>query len=318
MKIFNRKWLAGLGICLLVSGVQAAEPIHLTHGQGTGGTTDALARLLGQEWSTRLNRQVVVESRPGAATSLAASLVAKAEPDGRNVLFTASGHSANPYLLPTLPYDTARDFQAVAMVASTPYVLVTTASLPVNNVAELVAYLKKQNGSTSVAVTSIGSAQHISAALFKKMAGVDIEFIPYKGSAAQASDVISGRVPVAFDNIVAIASQIRAGTLKPLAVTSKQRSFLFPDVPTLAESGYPDFEIVGWFGALVARGTPEQIVQSYSDATVQAKSDPAFIAKVQQLGAEIMPGDSKDAEAFVQADLKKMEVMIRDLGISLN
>lgn len=318
MNIFNRKWLAALGVCLFVSGAHAAEPIHLTHGQGTGGTTDALARLLGIEWSTRLNRNVVVESRPGAATSLAASLVAKAEPDGRNVLFTASGHSANPYLLPTLPYDTARDFQAVAMVASTPYVLVTTASLPVNNVAELVAYLKKQNGSTSVAVTSIGSAQHISAALFKKMAGVDIEFIPYKGSAAQASDVISGRVPVAFDNIVAIASQIRAGTLKPLAVTSSKRSFLFPDVPTLAESGYPDFEIVGWFGALVARGTPENIIQSYSDATVQAKADPAFIAKVQQLGAEIMPGDSKDAEAFVQADLKKMEVMIRDLGISLN
>ena len=318
MNIFNRTWVAALGACLLVSGVQAAEPIHLTHGQGTGGTTDALARLLGQEWSTRLNRQVVVESRPGAATSLAASLVAKAPPDGRNVLFTASGHSANPYLLPTLPYDTARDFQAVAMVASTPYVLVTTATLPVNNVSELVAYLKKQNGSTSVAVTSIGSAQHISAALFKKMAGVDIEFIPYKGSAAQASDVISGRVPVAFDNIVAIASQIRAGTLKPLAVTSKQRSFLFPDVPTLAESGYPDFEIVGWFGALVARATPDEIVRSYSDATVQAKQDPAFIAKVQQLGAEVMPGDSKDAEAFVQADLKKMEVMIRDLGISLN
>lgn len=318
MNIFNRKWLAALSACLFVSGVQAAEPIHLTHGQGTGGTTDALARLLGQEWSARLDRQVVVESRPGAATSLAASLVAKAAPDGRNVLFTASGHSANPYLLPTLPYDTARDFQAVAMVASTPYVLVTTASLPVNNVAELVAHLKKQNGSTSVAVTSIGSAQHISAALFKKMAGVDIEFIPYKGSAAQASDVISGRVPVAFDNIVAIASQIRAGTLKPLAVTSRQRSFLFPDVPTLTESGYPDFEIVGWFGALVARDTPEKIVQSYNDATVQAKADPAFIAKVQQLGAEIMPGDSKDAEAFVQADLKKMEVMIRDLGISLN
>lgn len=318
MNIFNRTWLAALGACLMVAGAHAAEPIHLTHGQGTGGTTDALARLLGTEWSTRLNRNVVVESRPGAATSLAASLVAKAPPDGRNVLFTASGHSANPYLLPTLPYDTARDFRAVTMVASTPYVLVTTATLPVNNVAELVAYLKKQNGSTSVAVTSIGSAQHISAALFKKMAGVDIEFIPYKGSAAQASDVISGRVPVAFDNVVAIASQIRAGTLKPLAVTSRQRSFLFPDVPTLAESGYPDFEIVGWFGALVARATPDEIVQSYSDATVQAKQDPAFIAKVQQLGADIMPGDSNDAEAFVQADLKKMEVMIRDLGISLN
>jgi tripartite-type tricarboxylate transporter receptor subunit TctC len=142
-------------------------------------------------------------------------------------------------------------------------------------------------------------------------------FVPYKGSAGQLSDLITGRVPVAFDNIVAIASQIRAGTIKPLAVTSKTRSPLFPDIPTLEESGYADFDIVGWFGALVTADTPESIVAAYGKATKDMKEDPEFIEQIKTLGADIMPGGSEEAEAFVQAELKKTGALIKDLKISL-
>lgn len=302
----------------LVASGQSGDAIRLIHGQGTGGTTDALARVLAAQWSKRLDKNVIVESRPGAATSLAAALIAKAPADGKTVLFTASGHTANPFLLSNLPYDTAKDFRAVGLVASTPYVLVVTPSLPVSTPKELAEYLKNHQDQASVGVTSIGSAQHISAALFKKMSGVDMIFIPYKGSSGQISDLISGRVPVAFDNIVAIASQIKAGTIKPLAVTSKERSPLFPDIPTLAESGYPGFDIVGWFGALVNANTPEAIVKAYGNAVKDMKEDPKLIAQVKNLGANLMPGGSDEAEAFVQAELRKTGALIKELNISLD
>jgi tripartite-type tricarboxylate transporter receptor subunit TctC len=302
----------------LATSATSSDTIRMVHGQGTGGTTDALARVLAGHWAKRLDKNVVVESRPGAATSLAAALVAKAPPNGETVLFTASGHTANPFLLSDLPYDTAKDFRAVGLVASTPYVLVVTNSLPVSTPKELVEYLKKHPEQASVGVTSIGSAQHISAALFRKMAGIDeMVYVPYKGSAGQLSDLISGRVPVAFDNIVAIASQIKAGTIKPLAVTSKTRSALFPDIPTLEESGYAGFDIVGWFGALVTADTPDEIVQAYSKATKEMKADPEFAEQLKTLGADAMPGGAEEAETFVQAELKKTGELIKDLNISL-
>lgn len=324
MKNFYRRVIAGTLITSaalalpLTVGAQSTDTLRMVHGQGTGGTTDALARIMANNWSKSLGKDIVVESKPGAATSLAAALVAKAPADGKSVLFTASGHTANPFLLSDLPYDTAKDFRAVGLVASTPYVLVATASLPVSTPKELIEYLKKNPEQATVGITSIGSAQHVSAALFRKMSGVDMIFVPYKGSAGQLTDLISGRVPIAFDNIVAVSNQIKAGVIKPLAVTSSQRSALFPDIPTLAESGYEGFEIVGWFGALVRAGTPEEVVQSYDRVTRQMKQDPEFQAQIKTLGADVMPGGSEEAETFVQAELKKTGALIKELGITLN
>jgi len=312
--------LFGALLCMppVVGSAQQAETVHLIHGQGTGGTTDALARLLGSEWDKRLHKNVIVESRPGAATSLAAALVAKAPPDGKTLLFTASGFTANPFLLKDLPFDTEKDFTGIGLVATTPYVLVVTPSLPVSTPKELVEYLKQHPDKTTVAVTSIGSAQHVSAALFRKMSGVDMVFVPYKGSAGQIADVATGRVPVAFDNIVAIASQIKAGTLKPLAITTKERSEMFPDIPTLDESGFPGFNIVGWFGALAPKGVPASVVETYGNSVKAMKSDPEFVAKVRTLGATVIPGGHVEAQAYIQEDLKKTGALIKDLNITLD
>jgi len=291
--------------------------IHLIHGQAPGGTTDAMARLLANEWSKRMGVDVVVETRPGGGTTIAAGVVARAPADGKTVLFTGSGHSSNPFLIPNLSFDTARDFKAVGLVAATPYLLVTTPSLPVSNVAELLAYLKAHPDQATVAITSIGSSPHIAGALFRKQSGIDMELVAYKGSSAQVSDVISGRVPVAFDNIALMGPHLQAKTLKPLAVTSKERSPMYPDIPTLAESGFPDFDIVGWFGALVPVQTPDSIVSAYNKPIVEMKQDPAFIDSVKKLGATVIPGDNVAAEQFVQNDIKKMGKMIKDLNIKL-
>ncbi|MEI2416966.1 tripartite tricarboxylate transporter substrate-binding protein [Orrella sp. JC864] len=311
--------LFGTLVCLHASlgSAQPAQAVHLIHGQGTGGTTDALARLLANEWDKRLGRNVIVESRPGAATSLAAAIVAKAPPDGNTLLFTASGFTANPFLLKDLPFDTEKDFTGVGLVATTPYVLVVAPSLPVSTPKELVQYLKQHPDKSTVGVTSIGSAQHISAALFRKMAAVDMVFVPYKGSAAQIADVATGRVPVAFDNIVAIASQIKAGTLKPLAITTRQRSEMFPDIPTLEESGFPGFDIAGWFGALAHSAVPASVVETYGNAVMQMKQDPEFLAKVRALGATVIPGGHAQAQEYIQADLKKTGDLIKELNITL-
>jgi tripartite-type tricarboxylate transporter receptor subunit TctC len=306
-----------LGLQGLSAVAQENSPIHLIHGQAAGGTTDAMARLLANEWGKRLGRNVVVETRPGAGTTIAAAAVARAPADGKTVLFTGSGHSANPFLIPNLSFDTAKDFKAVGLVAATPYLLVTTASLPVSNVAELLAYLKKNPDKATVAITSIGSSPHIAGALFRKMSGVNMELVAYKGSSAQLGDVISGRVPVAFDNIVLMGPHLKAKTLTPLAVTSKERSPLYPDIPTLAESGFPDFDIVGWFGALVVVGVPDSIVETYSTPIVAMKQDKEFLAGIEKLGASVIPGGHREAETFIQNDIKKMGAMIKELGIKL-
>ena len=307
-------WTAVHGLSAVA---QDNSPIHLIHGQAPGGATDAMARLLANEWGKRIGLNVVVETRPGAGTTIAAAAVARAPADGKTVLFTGSGHSANPFLIPNLSFDTAKDFKAVGLVAATPYLLVTTASLPVSNVAELLAYLKKNPDKATVAITSIGSSPHIAAALFRKMSGVNMELVPYKGSSAQLGDVISGRVPVAFDNIALMGPHLKAKSLTPLAVTSKERSPLYPDIPTLAESGFPDFDIVGWFGALVVVNVPDSIVETYSAPMLAMKQDKEFLASIEKLGASLIPGGHREAEKFIQNDIKKMGAMIKELGIKL-
>lgn len=316
---FGRLFAAGLLVVAGWSGVPAAaqDVIQMVHGQAPGGTTDAMARVLAHEWSTRLKREVVVHSRPGGGTTIAAAAVARAPADGKTVLFTGSGHSANAFLIPNLTFDTAKDFRAVGLVGATPYLLVTTASLPVANVAELVSYLKQNPGKATMAITSIGSSPHIAGALFRKLAGVQIELVPYKGSSAQLTDVISGRVPVAFDNIALMGPHLKAKTLKPLAVTSRERSPLYPDIPTLAESGFPDFDIVGWFGALVPVSAPDAVVATYGNAVFAMKQDKAFLDKLQSMGASVIPGGHIEAETFIQNDIRKMGVLIKELGIKL-
>ena len=304
----------GLG----ASGALAQGAMTLVIGQSPGGTTDALARMLAEELGARLGRPVIVEAKPGAGGTIAAAAVARARPDGNTLLFTASAHSTNPTLFASLPFNTETDFIAVGLIAATPYLLVTTASMPPASVPELVRYLRANPSQGMVAVTSLGSSPHIAAALFRKMSQVKLELVAYKGSSAALPDVISGRVPVAFDNIALMGPYIADGRLKPLAITSRTRSRAYPDVPTMIEAGYPDFDIVGWFGVMAPAATPDAMLEAFGKAIVQIKADGKFVARVEKLGGQIIPGDRREAEAFVQSDIRRMRAMIKDLAISAN
>jgi tripartite-type tricarboxylate transporter receptor subunit TctC len=320
MKIATRLLASALACCAVLHGATALAqgPLTLVIGQAPGGTTDAMARMLGEELGARLGRPVIVEAKAGAGGTIAAAYVARARADGNTLLFTASAHSTNPSLFANLPFNTATDFTAVGIVAATPYLLVTTASLAPTSVPELVKYVQANPAQGSVAITSLGSSPHIAAALFRKMSQTRLELIAYKGSSAALPDVVSGRVPIAFDNIALMGPYIADGRLKPLAITSKTRARAYPNVPTMIESGYPDFDIVGWFGVMAPAATPAALVDAYGKAIVEIKADPKFVARVEKLGGQIVQGDRSDAEAFVQADIRRMRDMIKDLAISAN
>jgi tripartite-type tricarboxylate transporter receptor subunit TctC len=322
MKVAARVLAVAFGVAALLNGNAEAQDqqgtLTLVVGQAPGGTTDTLARLLAEKLGSRLGRNVIVDIKAGAGGTIAAAAVARAKADGNTLLFTASGHSTNPFLISGLPFDTAKDFTAVGLIAATPYLLVAASGFPAKSVPELVKLVKANPAQGTVAVTAMGSSPHIAAALFRKMSGTALELVAYKGSSQAIPDVISGRVPIAFDNIALMGPYIADGRLKPLAITAKQRSASYPDVPTMIESGYADFDIVGWFGVMAPAATPPAVLDALSKAIVEIKGDRNFIASVTRLGAQMIPGDRRDAETFVQGDLRKMGSMIKELAITAN
>ncbi len=308
--------LALLPLC--AGQARAEQPIRLMVGFPPGGTTDVIARLVAQRMATDLKTSIVVENRGGASGNLAASMVAKSDPDGKTLLFAPSSHATNASLYNNQPFDTVKSFRAIGLVAVTPYVLVVNPRMAARNVADFVAYLKQNPGKVEFASASPGTGQHLAAELFKIEAGVDIMHVPYKGSAAALPDLIGGRVPMMFDNIAVMLPHIKDGTLRPLAITSKTRSKFLPDTPTVAESGYPNFEVLGWFALLAPAGTPDKIVQAYNASLKKIAAEPDFVAQLGQLGGEAVSRSPAETDAFIAAEVEKWGKVIRSANIQVN
>ena len=258
---------AALFVLLALSAAAAAaqpypsKPIRLVVPFPAGGTTDILAREVGQRLSLSLGQPVVIDNRPGAAGNIGSELVAKSAPDGYTLLMATVGtHAINPNLYARIPYDHVKDFAPVVLVAGVPNVLEVTPSLPVHSVADLINLAKEKPGQINFASSGSGTSIHLSGELFKTMAGVDMTHVPYKGSAPAITDLIGGQVQVMFDNLPSSLQQIKAGKLRAIAVTSAQRAPALPDVPTIAESGLPGFEATSWFGIVAPTGTPPTII----------------------------------------------------------
>jgi tripartite-type tricarboxylate transporter receptor subunit TctC len=302
--------------------VQAQYPsqtVRVIVGFPPGGTTDVIGRLVAQGLSERLGKPFVVENRPGASGSIGASAVAKATPDGHTLLVVPSTQGTNPFLYGSLPYDTDRDFAPIGLIASTPYLFVVYPGLPVQNFRELIALLKKNPGKYQYASTSPGTAQHLGAELVKRMAGVDMEHVPYKGTGAVMPDLLSGRVPMMFENIAVMTPHVKKGALRALAVSSAKRSSLLPDVPTVAETGMglEGFEVLGWFGLYAPAGTPADIVRRLNAEVNALIVQPAMVQRFAELGAEPLGGPPEALVAFLKAEQDKWGRVIRDLGIKL-
>jgi tripartite-type tricarboxylate transporter receptor subunit TctC len=293
-----------------------SQPVKVIVGFPPGGTTDVIARHAAQELATQTGKSFVVENRPGASGTIASGGVAKSAPDGHTILVVSSTHGTAAALYASLPYAEG-DLLPVVLVASTPYVFVVHPSIPVNSFAELIRLLKQNPGKYEFASSSPGTAQHLGAELVKRMAGVDMVHVPYKGTGALLPDLLAGRVPMMFENVAIMTPHIRKGSLKPLAVSSAKRTALLPEVPTVAETGMglEGFEVLGWFAVLVPAKTPPEVVRFLNAEINRMIAKPAVVARFQELGAEPMGGTPEQAAAYIRNEENKWGRVIRDIGL---
>ena len=292
-----------------------SKPIRFVVPYPPGGPLDTVARLLAQKVTESTKQPVVVDNKPGAGGNIGADAVAKSAPDGYTLLMGAvATHAINPTLYASIPYDPVRDFAPVTQVASTPNVLVVNPSIPAANVKEFIAYAKANPGKLNFGSGSTGSAGHLAGELFRTLAGVDMTHIPYKGAAPAMQDLIGGRIQLMFDNLASSLGQVRAGAVKALAVTTAKRSGLAPELPTIAESGLPGFDISTWFGIFVPAGTPGAVVEKLHAEFTRALAAPDVRERMLALGAEPVGNRPEEFAAYIRAEADKYARLVKASG----
>ena len=292
-----------------------AGPVMLVNPYAAGGPADSLARPIASAMSDILGQQVVILNKPGAVTAIAAQYVARAQPDGLNLLLsTASAHIVTP-ALSKVGYDGMRDFAFVAMIASVPNVLVVRPTLGVNNVPELIALAKQKPGTLNYGSVGNGSQPHLAAEMFQQMTATKLNHIPYKGAAPATTDLLSGQIDLAFLNAPVLIPHIAAGKLKALATTTMKRAEQLPDVPTLNELGLKDFDVATWYGITAPAGTPPAIVEKLAAALTKVLNSPDIKAKFAQQGTEVFLLQPKEFEAYVRQDAKRLTDLIKSANI---
>lgn len=293
------------------------QPVRIVVGFAPGGATDVLARQVATLLAPKIGRTVIIENKPGASGNIAAQAVSQAPADGSTLLFVPSSHATNASLYKKLPFNTVSDFTSIGLVATTPYVLVVHPQVPAKNVNELVAHLKKSPDRMLYATASRGTGQHIAAEFFKKMAGVEMDQVPYKGSAAAMPDVLAGRTPVMFDNVAVMTPHVKSGAVKALAVTGTKPSALLPGVPPLSDY-YSGYEIQGWFALMAPAKTPAATVSKLNTALNAVLKEEAFQKRLVELGAEPLGGSSAEADAYIRSEVDRWAKVIRDANITLD
>jgi tripartite-type tricarboxylate transporter receptor subunit TctC len=291
------------------------KPIRMLVGFAPGGTADIVARIVAPRLSERLRQQIVVDNRPGAASSIASDITAKAAPDGYTLLLISSSHAINAGLHPRLSYDTYEDFSCIAQVATAPVVLIVTNALPARTVSELIELARAKPRSLNYGSSGIGGNSHLAAELFQSMARIEMVHVPYKGSAPALLDVMSGQLQVAMPTLPTALAQIKAGRVRALGVTSKRRSASLPDVPTIAEAGLPGYEATNWYAVLAPARTPGRIVDRLNRLTVEAVSEPAAAEAIQRAGAEPAIGPPAECRQLLRSEIDKWTEVIRKAGI---
>jgi tripartite-type tricarboxylate transporter receptor subunit TctC len=284
-----------------------------------GGSTDIFARLVAEKLATAFSEPVVVENRAGASGNIGAEAVAKSPPDGYTLLMATTGVMAiNNALFKNMAYDAAKDFEPVIFIASITNVLAVPNDLPAKNVAELIALAKKDPGKLTFASSGAGSSTHLSAELFKSMAGIDVVHIPFKGSGQALIDVVAGRVSMIFDNMPSALPHIKGGKLRALGVTGSKRSGALPDVPTIAEAGVPGYESLSWSGFAVPAGTPRDIVRRLNRETAVILLAPDMRQKLAEQGAEAIGGPPETFADHVRREREKWSRLVRERNIVVN
>ncbi len=293
-------------------------PLRIVSPYPPGGGTDIIARTLGQKLNERYGQPAVVENRSGANGTVGAAFVAKSAPDGHTLLIVPAGYAANPALYKNLPYDQSRELAPVSHLASGPLTLVVHPSLPAKNVKELIALAKAQPGALNIGSAGNGSLPHLSAELFNTMAGIKIVHIPFKGSGAAVIDVLSGQVPIYFMNVLQSLPLIKSGKLRPLGVSSPQRSPIAPDLPSIAESGLKGFDMTNWYGLLVQGGTPRDVVSKLQQEVTRILNLPELKERLAGEGMTVVASTPEQFVEFLARETAKFNRIIQAADIKGN
>jgi tripartite-type tricarboxylate transporter receptor subunit TctC len=297
-----------------------SKPVRLVVGFAPAGAADVVARTLQEAMQRALGQPILVDNKPGAGSSIAAEHVAKSTPDGYTVLIASpSSIFVNPLLNPNIGYQSTRDLMPVSKVSSSPLIVAVNPGIGVNSLAELIAHAKKNPGKLNFASSGNGSAPHMAAVLFQRVAGVDMVHVPYKGGAPAVQSVLAGDTQLSFATPPSVLPLVQGGRLKALAVTSRDRTPLVPGVPGMAEGGLPDYEIAFWYGFFVPTGTPAEAVRKLFDATSVALKAPETAKALAPHGTEASGSRSPDDfAAFLAADSKLWSRLVKDSGVKLD
>ncbi len=320
-----RAMLRALVAGVLIIGSAAAQaqnyptrPVRIVVGSTAGGGTDIIARLIGEKLADAFKQPFIVENRPGASTTIAGAVAAKATPDGHTLLIgTSTVRAVAPHLM-KVGYDANRDFAAVALLVTVPNVLIANSALAVKDVRDLVALIRAKPDQFTMGNAGTGTVQHLSGEAFKQRIGIKTVNVPYKGSAPALTDLVAGHIQFAFDTTSSSMGQIRSGRVRALAITSARRAPELPDVPTMAEAGYPNFEFATWYGMWSTGGTPAAIVTRLHDETMRALKLPDVQQRLSALGGELGASSIEQFSTFTRAEYERYGKLVRDAGIKVS
>ncbi|MEO9102147.1 MAG: tripartite tricarboxylate transporter substrate binding protein [Burkholderiaceae bacterium] len=309
--------VAAISPAIAQSNAYPDKPIRVVVPYPPGGGTDVIARIMQVSMQQALGQSLLIDNRGGAGGSVGTDIVAKSSPDGYSVLFTLSSHTINPAIFPKLPFDTAKDFAPVGMVASLPQILVALPSFPASTVSELTKLAKEKPGELQFASVGNGSPSHLAGELFNLRTGTKITHVPYRGGGPAMNDVLGGQVSMLWVSIPAAAQFVKAGKVKAIAVSTVKRSAAFPDVPTVQESGVQDFEVDSWYAMFVPAKTPKPMIDKLNQALNTVLKEPEIRAKLLAQGAEAVGGSPAELGKVVTAELSKWSRLAKEAGIKV-
>ncbi len=307
--------LVGLWAPALMAQAFPSKPIKIVIGYPPGGAVDVVARTIGQSLSTALGQAVVIEHKPGASTNIAVKAVIAAEPDGHTLMLAANALAANMALFQPPPFDAERDLAPIALIGRVPVVLAAQAQAPFDGIGALVSAAKAQPKSIAYGSPGNGSTPHLAVELFAHAAGMSLLHIPYRGGAPAITDVLGGQLPLVAVNALEVWPHVKSAKLKVLAVLSPQRSAIFPDVPTIAESGYPGFEASVWYGLLAPTGTPPAVLRQLHEAVQKGLHSKEVRDKLTAVGGDVTPGPTEALAQLIRSERQRYTALVRQANI---
>ncbi len=309
-------WVTWAALCLpVMAQTYPSKPVKVVVGYAAGGAVDIVARTLGQSLSASLGQAFVIENKPGAGTNIAVKSVIAAEPDGHTLMLAANALAANMALYKPMPFHAEKDLVAVSMIGRVPVVIAANPTVPYATVAKLIEAAKLKANSVAFASPGNGSTPHMAVEFFAKAAGIDLQHVPYRGGTQAITDTIGGQVPLVAINALEALPHVKSGKLKVLAVLSPTRSPIFPEVPTMAESGFPGFEASVWYGLVAPAATPKTIVQKLHAEVQKALQTAQVRERMTAVGGEVVPGSTEMFASLIHSERLRYEKLVREANI---